>query len=159
MKALLQSVLRFVRRAEPPAVDRCVIDMESWRSSVKRLDEGWRELARSQDRVAGQVRAWALECIRLRDKAPFPTKLPKDHRNVLLSWLDGIYVPEIYSISKADRLAVLHHIYGERENRIADVRPVMHLRPTVLVWPTPVQVVDPQSLVGAGGGPKVRRYR
>ncbi|MHB8271418.1 hypothetical protein [Bradyrhizobium sp.] len=147
----------FQRRREEP--DRAVIDVSPYRDSLKRLDEGWQELAKSQDRVASQVRQWALECIRTRDKAPFPSKLPKDHRDVLLSWLDGIYVPEIYSISKADRFAVLHHIYGDRENRIADVRPVMRLKPTILVWPTPVQVVDPQSERSAGGGPKVKRYR
>jgi P-loop containing region of AAA domain len=47
VKALLQSILRFVgRRADLPAVDRCVIDMEPYRSSIKRLDEDLRELAK-----------------------------------------------------------------------------------------------------------------
>jgi hypothetical protein len=159
VRALLQSILRFVGRPDRPAVDRCVIDMEPYRSSIRRLDEGLRELAKSQDRVAGLVRAWALDCISMRDKAPMPTRLPKDCRDVLLSWLDGVYVAEIFQISRADRLAILHHIYGEPENRIADVRAVQMLRPTTLVFPTPVQVVDPRSLVGAGGGPKVKRYR
>jgi hypothetical protein len=159
MKALLQSILRFVGRADRPAVDRCVIDMEPYRSSIRRLDEDLRELARSQERVAGLVREWACDCISRRDKAPLPTRLPKDCRDVLLSWLDGIYVAEINQISRADRFAVLHHVYGDPENRIADVRAVQHLRPTTLVWPTPVVAAQPQSDRSSGGGPKVKRYR
>ncbi|MHB8270996.1 hypothetical protein [Bradyrhizobium sp.] len=157
MKALLQSILRFVgRRTDLPAVDRCVIDMEPYRSSIKRLDEDLRELAKSQDRVAGLVRAWALDCISRRGKAPLPTRLPKDCAVIPL-WLDGLYVAELYQLSKADRFAILHHIYGE--HRIDDVRPVQELRPIDLVFPPPVSAVDPKSHVGAGGGPKVRRYR
>ena len=70
-------------------------------------------------------------------------------------WLDGLYVSELYQISKADRFEILHHIYGE--HRIADVRRVQELRPIELVFP--VSAVDPKSHVGAGGDPKVRRYR
>jgi hypothetical protein len=156
---MLRSILRFLGWADRPAVDRCVIDMQPYRDSIRRLDEDLRAAAASQERVAGQVRQWALDCISGRSKAPLPTRLPKNCSEVILSWLDGLFVAELYQITRADRLAILHHLYGEPEDRLADVRAVQTLRPTTLVFPTPVQVVDPQSLVGAGGGPKVRRYR
>jgi hypothetical protein len=155
---LWATILHIFRRREEP--DRAVIDTTPWRASIRQLDEGWRELAKSHDRVSGQVRQWALDCISLRGKAPMPAKLPKNCSEVILSWLDGLYVAEIYQLSKADRFAVLHHLYGDPEDRIADVRAVQFLRPTVLVWPTPVQVVEQaQTDRSSGGGPKVKRYR
>jgi hypothetical protein len=153
---LLATIRKLLRR-EPP--DRCVIDVSPYRDSIRRLDADLREVAASQERVASLVHSWAMDCVSRRGKAPLPDRLPRNCREVLLSWLDGLYVAEIYKVSRADRLAVLHHVYGEPEDRIEDVRPVQRLRPTMLVFPTPVQVVDPRSLIGAGGGPKVHRYR
>jgi hypothetical protein len=149
---------RFFRRREPP--DRAVIDMSQYAGSLKRLDEDLRAAAASQERVARLVLAWSRDCIHCRGKAPLPTRLPRNCGAVVLSWLDGLYVAEIYQVSKADRFAILHHLYGDPEDRIADVRAVQFLRPTVLVWPTPVQVVEQaQSDRSSGGGPKMRRYR
>jgi hypothetical protein len=63
---LLATILRMFGRDEP---DRAVIDVSTYRESVRRMDEDLRELARSQERVAGAVRAWAFDCIGRRDKA------------------------------------------------------------------------------------------
>lgn len=137
--------------------DRGVIDVRPYADSLKRLREDELALAKSQDRVAGLVRAWARECVNGRYKAPMPTKLPRDRGEIIRSWLNGLGLQEIYELSKCDRFFVLHHIYGEE--RIIGVRDVQYLPPLTLVFPPPVIAVDPQSAIGAGGGPKVRRCR
>lgn len=153
---MLQILQRlFGRSAASP--DRSVIDMTPYRDSVKKLREDELAVAKSRERVAGVVRAWAGECISCRCKAPLPTRLPRDCSEVIRSWLDGLGLQEIYELSKVDRFYVLHHIYGDE--RIVGVRDVQPLPPIVLVFPPPVIVADPQADRSAGGGPKVRRMR
>jgi hypothetical protein len=157
-KVLLEHLRRrFGRNVQVHLDDRGVIDVQPYADSLKRLREDQLAVAKSQDRVAGLVRAWARECINGRYKAPLPTRMPRDHGEIIRSWLNGLGLQEIYELSKCDRFFVLHHIYGDEQ--IIGVRDVQHLPPLTLVFPPLVLVVDPQSAVGAGGGPKVRRCR
>ena len=56
------------------------------------------------------------------------------------------------NLASASAFDVRYHIFGEE--LIAGVRKVQPLPESVLIWPRPKLVADPDSERGAGGGPR-----
>jgi hypothetical protein len=58
------------------------------------------------------------------------------------------------TLARASTFDVRYHIFGD--DRIAGVRKVQPLVESVLVWPRPKLVADPESDRGSGGGPRLK---
>lgn len=141
----------FMRRHE---TDRVVIDQQSYFDAVEGNARRIRALdlavEREQECIALVVGSWARDTVRNRGRVVIARIVGRD----IAAWLPGLSATEIMCVSTASAFGVRHHLFGA--DRISGVRPVQPLPESVLVWPRPQLVVDPQSDRGAGGGPRLK---
>jgi hypothetical protein len=153
MIMIIETIKRFFGTAHQPAPPETVIvDQGAYFDSLKLRQQRWQEdeeeEERQRQRVAYMVWEWARDVVRKRTKLPLPPKLPRN--DVVRDWMNGLFVQEIFALSKSDGFAIMHHIYSDI--RIENVRPVQKLPESALRFPAPQPEPD-CSRPGASGGP------
>ena len=150
MIAFLKRMLARRRAAD----DRVVIDQASYYDGLearrRRTIELDRAIEKERDRIALTVGSWARDTVYNRQRAAVPRSVRRD----VAAWLPGLGAQEVMNLASASAFDVRHHIFGEE--LIAGVRKVQPLPESVLIWPRPKLVADPDNERGAGGGPRLK---
>jgi hypothetical protein len=136
------------------ADDRVVIDQASYydalEANCRRIRDTEREIEKEQERTAVTVGSWARDTVSNRARAVIPRSVRRD----VAAWLPGLSAEEVMALARASAFGVKHHLFGD--HRIAGVRKVQPLVESVLVWPRPKLVANPDNERGAGGGPRLK---
>jgi hypothetical protein len=136
------------------ADDRVVIDQKShydaMEANCRRLRALDLAVEKEQQLIAVTVGSWARDTVSNRARAVIPRSVGRD----VAAWLPGLSAEEVMALSRASAFDVRHHIFGDE--RIARVRRVQPLPETILIWPRPKLVADPDNERGAGGGPRLK---
>lgn len=126
----------------------------AWRSAV----QSRADIERDCRRVSTAIFVWTDATMTARDRARLPDNLPRSLP--IESWLRGLNVHEISALKAAGALAIMHHVYGDGEYRVAGVRPVQPLEESTLVFPKPPPPTVNDLWDRLSGGPnRVRRIR
>jgi hypothetical protein len=139
------------------ADDRVVIDQKShydaMEANCRRLRALDLAVEKEQQRIAVTVGSWASDTVSNRGRAV----IPRSVRREVAAWLPGLSAKEVMALARASAFDVKHHLFGDHQ--IAGVRKVQPLVESVLVWPRPKLVADPDNERGAGGGPRLKARR
>jgi hypothetical protein len=151
---IIETIKRFFRPApQRVAPDTAVVDQGAYFDSLRRRQQRWQEdeeeEERQRQRIAYMVWEWSRDVVRKRTKLPLPARLPRN--DVVRDWLNGLYVQEIFALSRADGFLIVHHIYSDI--RIEGVRRVQKLPESTLRFLAPKAEPD-FSRPGSGGGPR-----
>ena len=141
-------------RFRAPEDDRVVIEQASHYDAMearcRRIRETERAIARERERIALTVGSWARDTVYNRQRAAVPRSVLRD----VAVWLRGLNAQEIINLSIASAFDIRHHIFGDE--RIPGVRTVQPLPESLLIWPKPRLVADPDNERSAGGGPRLK---
>jgi hypothetical protein len=134
--------------------DRVVIDQKSHYDAMeanrRRIRDTERAIEKERESIAATVGSWARDTVYNRQRGAIPRSVRRD----VAAWLPGISAEEVMALARASAFDVKHHLFGD--HRIAGVRKVQPLVESVLVWPRPKLVADPDNERGAGGGPRLK---
>lgn len=131
---------------------------ESAERAMQAAIESNATLVRAMMRDATAIWIWAGETMTERRRATLPDNLSR--ALPLHPWMLGLTVREIPALKAAGAFAIMHHIFGDPENRIAGVRAVQELEESTLVFPKPPPPSVNDMIDRLSGGPsRVRKIR